>query len=100
MISVSELGSLSGKTNPARLARLRNWTKMGLLLPLPPYRRPGTGNRKLYSEKEIGVATTLEMLSSLGVRVAGKRKFVLRIANDPALYSALKLLSSVSKMGD
>jgi hypothetical protein len=62
------------------------------LLPTTGGKHPGVGRALKYRPDAIEIAQTLEKLSTLGVRVAGKRKFVKEVARSKVLTNCLELL--------
>jgi hypothetical protein len=64
-----------GEDMPALLARLRNWTKEGLLVPEGD-RNPGAGRSRVYPEKAVAIARALGVLADVvGVAAVKSRSF-------------------------
>jgi len=64
-----------GEDMPALLARLRNWTKEGLLLPKGD-RNPGAGRSRLYPESAIADARALSLFADvIGIPAVKSRSF-------------------------
>jgi hypothetical protein len=64
-----------GENMPALLARLRNWTKEGLLVPEGD-RNPGAGRSRVYPEKAVAIARAIGVLADVvGVAAVKSRSF-------------------------
>jgi hypothetical protein len=55
---------------PASTERLRYWTKEGLLSPIKPKLRPGSGRHRQYDVSAIFDAATLTIIAASGLQIA------------------------------